>query len=71
MAAKKRVRTGGPQDPAELKRLRKLARRAHDEVMKLLKRTKDGNITQAELKTGLKDLEVDLDGIVGFHYFKI
>ena len=71
MAAKRRVRTGGRQDPAELERHRKLARRAHDEVITLLKRTKDEDITQAQLKTGLKELEQDLDKIIGFHYFKI
>lgn len=75
MAAKKRRKKRGLREREELNRHRELSRRAHAEAKRLLKRIKEGNITQAQLQTGLKELANDLGprpgGILGFHYFRI
>jgi len=49
-----------------LKLLRKFQRRAEAEVESLLKRTKAGNITRAQLQTGLEEVR---DSLTNLHFY--
>ena len=74
MAAKKTVKTRAwttPDQRRELERLRKLSKDAQADVRRLLKRDRNGTLTRKQLQSGLKEVEGDLGGILGFHYFKI
>jgi hypothetical protein len=54
----------------ELRRLRRLNRRARAEVAKLLRRSKAGTITRRQLQAGLEEVAEDLV-VLGFHYFRL
>jgi hypothetical protein len=60
MASKKKVAKRGSNKTPKVKILIELSRRARREVEKLLRSSKAGTITKAELNTGLKQAEAPL-----------
>jgi len=66
MASRRPVKKREPHQGRDLKRLRKLQRRAEAEVERLLKRTKAGNITRAQLQTGLEEVR---DWLTNLHFY--
>ena len=66
MASRRTVRRREPHQGRDLKRLRKLHRRAEAEVERLLKRTKAGNITRAQLQTGLEEVR---EWLTNLHFY--
>lgn len=70
MASKRTVKRRRLDERPEVKRLRKLLQRAQNEVAELLKRTRTGTITRAQLQMELKEVDKGLD-MIGFHFYKI
>jgi hypothetical protein len=70
MASKRTVNRRESDQSAELKRLRKLSRRARAEVVSLLKRNRAGTISSVELNTGLKEVKRQLKQM-SVHFYKI
>ena len=66
MASRRTVKKREPHQGLDLKRFRKLQRRAEAEVARLLKRTKAGTITRVQLLTGLKEVR---DSLTNLHYY--
>jgi len=66
MASRRTVTRKEPQQGRDLERLRKLQRRAEAEVERLLKRTEAGNITRAQLQTGLEEVR---DLLTNLHFY--
>ncbi len=66
MASRRPVKKREPHQGRDLKRLRKFQRRAEAEVERLLKRTKAGNITRAQLQTGLEEVR---DQLTNLHFY--
>jgi hypothetical protein len=66
MATRSKVATKRPQKTPKNQVLIKLSRRAIREVNTLLKRSEAGTITKAKLSSGLKQLEVPLQLMVGY-----
>ena len=57
MASKRTVARRGPDKGREAETVFKLSQRAQTEVAKLLKRNQSGTITQAQMETGLEEVE--------------
>jgi hypothetical protein len=70
MAAKKTVKRRGSDQGRQLKRLRKLLRRAQAEAARLLKRNRTGTITRVQLQTGLKEVREGLREI-DLHFYQL
>jgi hypothetical protein len=70
MASKRTVKRRESDQSPELKRLRKLSRRARAEVASLLQRNRAGTITSVELNTGLKEVKRQLKQM-SVHFYKI
>jgi hypothetical protein len=51
-----------------LKEIRRLTKKARDEVKVLLKQEKSGTITRNALSTGLEEVAEDLDEAFVFHF---
>ena len=66
MAARRTVKQREPHQGRDLKLLRKFQRRAEAEVERLLKRTKAGNITRAQLQTGLEEVR---EWLTNLHFY--
>ena len=66
MAARRTVKQREPHQGRDLKLLRKFQRRAEAEVERLLKRTEAGNITRAQLQTGLEEVR---DLLTNLHFY--
>ncbi len=66
MAARRTVKQREPHQGRDLKLLRKFQRRAEAEVERLLKRTEAGNITRAQLLTGLEEVR---DSLTNLHFY--
>ena len=66
MASRRTVKKREPHQRLDLKRFRKLQRRAEAEVARLLKRTKAGTITRAQLQSGLEEVG---DSLTNLHYY--
>jgi hypothetical protein len=66
MASRRTSKKREPRQGRDLKRLRKLQRRAEAEVARLLKGTKRGTITRVQLQTGLKEVG---DWLANLHFY--
>ena len=66
MASRRTVKKREPRQGRDLKLLRKFQRRAEAEVERLLKRTEAGNITRAQLQTGLEEVR---DLLTNLHFY--
>ena len=66
MASRRPVKKREPRQGRDLKLLRKFQRRAEAEVERLLKRTEAGNITRAQLQTGLEEVR---DLLTNLHFY--
>jgi hypothetical protein len=70
MASKRTVKRRESDQSSELKRLRKLSRRARAEVARLLKRNEAGTIASVEMNTGLKEVKKRLKQL-SVHFYKV
>jgi hypothetical protein len=67
MAAKKKTATRRASvKPLKANELRKLLKKARDELAELLQHEKAGRLTDRELETGLKEVEEQVQRILAF-----
>jgi hypothetical protein len=68
MAAKKTTTRKGAGKNRTLDDVRKIAKKARDEVARLLADEQAGTITRKQLTTGLEEVERNLERIMIFHF---